>query len=200
MDNFVDLQIKYFDLDSMFSKLSTEMLVVFPTIIILFGIIEGLFGAKIYKAEIYISGFCAGFAAGAVGMDYVNKFYPIEWWVGLIICLFAGVIGCVILIRLFKLGLFLCSGAVGFIIAMSISGILWLSLIVFAVCGVVGMISAKSIVAFMTSLAGGFMIAGGISRLFSMPDAWIYPVIGGVLTIFFVLVQTHKRRGSDRRL
>jgi hypothetical protein len=133
------------------------------------GLFNCFFGYRILKATLALTGFVVGAAAG---WNAAASLAPGNSTVAVIAAVVLGIIGAVLCVWLFFLGIFLLGAAAGVALAEAVSGgigtqtqpilVLGLALIL----GIIAVIVQKFIIIFCTAFSGAYLvIAGGFGLL-----------------------------------
>lgn len=130
-------------------------------IMLVCGLINALFGYKLFKLVLAIAGFLTGTAIGAIAALFIGK-GDLNGGVVLLCALVGGIIGAVLAVVLHRLGVFLAVGATAFILLLVPTENVPVSLVLGIVCGIIGAILEKYAIIVSTGLSGGSLAARGI--------------------------------------
>jgi len=132
------------------------------------GVLICFFGYRILKLSLALIGFIGGAAGGsAVGLSFA----PGNNVIALVCAIIAGVLGAVLCVWLFFLGVFFLGASTGAIVAaafFSMSGNQSQSILLLAFAGVFGVIALvlqKFMIILSTAFSGSYLVAAGILRL-----------------------------------
>lgn len=149
--------------------MSTDATVVLAGVIaIAIGIVFCFFGYRVFRIVLAVLGFAIG---ATVAWTAVAQYYSQEFWILVLSGLVGGLIGAVLLVLVYYLGLFLAGAWLGALLALVISTQLgyepnWIILAIAAgVGGIVALLLQKVVIVISTALGGAGNIVWGASLL-----------------------------------
>ena len=149
---------------------------------ILIGIIECFWGYKLFKFTLAIAGFITGLIAGTkLGYLYTSRSF-----ISLLFGFMGGVIGALISLVLYYLGVFFVGSLVGYLAGIIIMGTHFfifsqIILIIFSIVGgILALLFQKFMIIFATSFGGAWSIVNGFAYI-------MYPMKREFLTNYIIL-------------
>lgn len=188
-------------------ELTPETLSTIAVFLILFGAVNCFFGKRIFKVMLGIWGFLiVGGIAGTVafGMSEGNTTTVIA--AGVV----GGIVGCLVMLLIYKVGLFILGAGLGVLVGMAISTATGnppqpaVFLVLTIAGGILAIIFEKLMIVINTSFGGAYSVVIGISyfltgnfprpaELTETPSQYIYTAVGIwiLLGLFGIATQYH---------
>lgn len=138
---------------------------VIALVAILVGVLNCFFGYRILKVVLGVTGFCAGASAGWAASAALAQGNA---WIALVCALLGGVIGALLCIWLYFLGIFLLGAGFGAVLASAFltgSGVhaqIVIILIAALICGAIALALQKFMIIISTAFGGAYLLVGGI--------------------------------------
>ncbi len=161
-------------------------------VLLLWGLANAFFGYKIFKVVLAITGFFTGMLLlpTVVGLFL---FFSTDISEGssialiVLLGLVGGVIGAVLAVLLYKVGVFFSVGMMGFIVFFVIVQQVWPALVLGIICGIVGVILDKYVIIVSTGLSGGSLAGVGVGMITGNFGAFLIAIglIFGICGIVF---------------
>ena len=133
-------------------------------IFLVWGLVNALFGYKLFKIVLAITGFIVGVVIGLIVGVALGASRDMEAIIP-VAALLGGILGAVLAVTLHKVGVFFAVGAMGFLIFYILLGIFPLALVLGIVCGIVGVILEKYAIIVSTALSGGSLTGMGLGLI-----------------------------------
>lgn len=160
-------------------------------ILLVYGLVNALFGYKLFKIVLAIVGFLTGAVIGAV----VSLFLLEDSTGAVILCtLLGGILGAVLAVVLHRLGVFISVGAMGFCVFYVATQVWFVALVIGIVCGIIAVFLEKYAVIVSTSLSGGAIAGIGAGVLARLDSTGVILVTGLLIGICGIAVQLAMER------
>ncbi len=161
-------------------------------VLLLWGLANAFFGYKIFKVVLAITGFFTGMLLLPMVVG-LFLFFSTDISEGssialiVLLGLVGGVIGAVLAVLLYKVGVFFSVGMMGFIMFFVIVRQAWLALVLGIICGIVGVILDKYVIIVSTGLSGGSLAGVGVGMITGNFGAFLIAIglIFGICGIVF---------------
>ena len=167
-------------------------------VLLLWGLANAFFGYKIFKVVLAITGFFTGMLLLPAVVGLLLFFSP-DISEGSLIALMVllglvgGVIGAVLAVLLYKVGVFFSVGMMGFIVFFVIVQQAEIALVLGIICGIAGVILDKYVIIVSTGLSGGSLVGAGFGMITSNFGAFLI-VIGLIFGICGIVFQVWMER------
>lgn len=167
-------------------------------VLLLWGLANAFFGYKIFKVVLAITGFFTGMLLLPAVVGLLLFFSP-DISEGSLIALMVllglagGVIGAVLAVLLYKVGVFFSVGMMGFIVFFVIVQQAEIALVLGIICGIAGVILDKYVIIVSTGLSGGSLMGAGFGMITSNFGAFLI-VIGLIFGICGIVFQVWMER------
>jgi hypothetical protein len=153
------------DIENTIYQLGTAIAGFMAVIAIVFGALECYFGYKLFKIVMGITGFFVG-----CGLGFLLGFAIITQsggggGIAVILALIGGIVGAIIAVKVYFIGLFIYGFSIGFIIVMILEGAPIVAILLGIVIGVVHVIFSRLLIIISTSIVGGASLGAGLSML-----------------------------------
>lgn len=176
------------DAFSLFNELGSvfgELFIGLAIIAFIISILQCFFGYKLFKFWVAVTGFLTfgiigGFAAGIAAENA---------GVGMFIGLACAVLGAFIAFKLYKVGVFLLCGSMGFLLGYILIENPIFALIFALVIGVLSVYFVKPVIILSTSISGGFTAGSSLCMIMGIDSGVPSILIGLALAVGGVLVQ-----------
>ena len=161
-------------------------------VLLLWGLANAFFGYKIFKVVLAITGFFTGMLLLPMVVG-LFLFFSTDISEGssialiVLLGLVGGVIGAVLAVLLYKVGVFFSVGMMGFIVFFVIVQQVWPALALGIICGIVGVILDKYVIIVSTGLSGGSLAGVGVGMITGNFGAFLIAIglIFGICGIVF---------------
>ena len=130
-------------------------------IFLVWGLVNALFGYKLFKIVLAITGFIVGVIVGLIVGVALGSSRDMEAIIP-VAALLGGIIGAVLAVALHKVGVFFAVGAMGFLVFDILFRIFPIALVLGIICGIVGVILEKYAIIVSTALSGGSLAGVGL--------------------------------------
>ena len=167
-------------------------------VLLLWGLANAFFGYKIFKVVLAITGFFTGMLLLPAVVGLLLFFSP-DISEGSLIALMVllglagGVIGAVLAVLLYKVGVFFSVGMMSFIVVFVIVQQAEIALVLGIICGIAGVILDKYVIIVSTGLSGGSLMGAGFGMITSNFGAFLI-VIGLIFGICGIVFQVWMER------
>lgn len=130
-------------------------------VFLVWGLVNALFGYKLFKIVLAITGFIVGVVIGLIVGAALGASGDMEAIIP-VAAILGGILGAVLAVALHKVGVFFAVGAMGFLVFYILLRIFPIALVLGIVCGIVGVILEKYAVIVSTALSGGSLAGVGL--------------------------------------
>lgn len=153
--------------------------------LILVGLLECFLGYKVFKVQVAIVCFLAGFGLGWYGLGQTFGMV----WLGIVSGIVFGILLCVISLKIYKAGVFIFLAFFAFWAGFAFT-LSWVFGLILAVAvGILGIFLVKHILILSTAINGAGMVAGGIAALAGINGRLLPGIITAVLAVLGAIVQ-----------
>lgn len=147
-------------------------------IFLVWGLVNALFGYKLFKIVLAITGFIVGVIVGLIVGVALGSSRDMEAIIP-VAALLGGIIGAVLAVALHKVGVFFAVGAMGFLVFDILFRIFLIALVLGIVCGIVGVILEKYAIIVSTALSGGSLAGLGLGFITGNTGGFVF--VSGLL-------------------
>ncbi len=172
--------------DNLLYQFGTAIAGVMAVISIVLGVVECYFGYKVFKLLMAITGFFVGCGlGGAIGTGLLLQ-SGASGGIVVILALVGGVIGVLVAVKVYFLGVFLYGFAVGFLVVLIFGG----STVSGAILGIIGglllVFFNRVLIIVSTAIAGGTCLGMGLGMLLYSCGIWMNFAVKILTSIVFI--------------
>ncbi|MBU3177168.1 DUF4203 domain-containing protein [Clostridium estertheticum] len=167
------------------SGFASECIRIIAVVTFLFTFLQCFLGYKLFKFWVAICGF---FTFGIMG-GVVSNISSDNAGMLMLIVILSGLLGAFITFKLYKLGIFILCGFMGFLLGYVLTQSITLGIIMALVLGVLSVFFVRPVIIVSTSLLGGLIAGISLAKVLGISSFATSIIIGVLFAIFGMLVQ-----------
>ncbi|MBW9150659.1 DUF4203 domain-containing protein [Clostridium estertheticum] len=167
------------------SGFASECMRIIAVVMFLFTSLQCFLGYKLFKFWVAICGF---FTFGIMG-GVVSNISSDNAGMLMLIVILSGLLGVFITFKLYKLGIFILCGFMGFLLGYVLTQSITLGIIMALVLGVLSVFFVRPVIIVSTSLLGGLIAGISLAKVLGISSFATSIIIGVLFAIFGMLVQ-----------
>ncbi|MBX4270627.1 TM7S3/TM198-like domain-containing protein [Clostridium estertheticum] len=167
------------------SGFASECIRIIAVVTFLFTFLQCFLGYKLFKFWVIICGF---FTFGIMGGVVINTSSD-NAGMAMLIVILSALLGAFIAFKLYKVGIFILCGVMGFLLGYVITQAVTLGIIMALVLGVLSIFFVRPVIIVSTSLSGGLIAGISLAKVLDISSFATSIIIGILFAIFGMVVQ-----------
>lgn len=156
-----------YEANNLLYGIGTAALGIGGAVAIIFGMMECYFGYRLFKIVMGITGFFVGVGiGGTIGVAIISNSGG-GGGVVILLALIGGILGALIAVKVYFLGVFLFGLGIGILITLALQSSMPIGIVVGIIFGVLLVIFDRLLIIIATSISGGILLGKGIEMLFN---------------------------------
>ncbi|MBU3097741.1 MULTISPECIES: TM7S3/TM198-like domain-containing protein [Clostridium] len=167
------------------SGFASECIRIIAVVTFLFTFLQCFLGYKLFKFWVTVCGF---FTFGIMGGVVVNTSSG-NAGMAMLIVILSALLGAFITFKLYKVGIFILCGVMGFLLGYVITQAVTLGIIMALVLGVLSVFFVRPVIIVSTSLSGGLIAGISLAKILDISSFATSIIIGVLFAIFGMILQ-----------
>lgn len=173
-------------MDGLLYQFGTGLAGAIAVISIAFGVMQCYFGYKVFKILMAITGFFVGGGIGGVIGGIIISETGGGGGIVVLLAIIGGIVGVLVAVKVYFLGIFLYGFAIGFIIIAIIDGNMAMSAVIGIIFGVLLVIFDRLLIIILSALSGGTLLGTGTAALLFSLGISVNSAVSTLLTLAFI--------------